>query len=277
MTRRHATIFVSLLALLVGGAAARAAVSDISETFAATEPGSPIVVDHTIWAGVLKRELKVGADGINRFNYANAAQTERSALKMYLANLQAISPRRLNPAEQHAYWINFYNALTVEVVLEKYPVKSIRDISSGLLSFGPWDRKLVRVDGRELSLNNIEQDILRADWHDPRAHYALNCASLGCPNLRPLPYDGRDLDAELDAAARDFIPRAVALRDGRMTLSRIYRWYVGDFGGSDASIIRHLRKYAAPELASRMAQVSTIEGYQYDWRLNDVGSEITPP
>ena len=172
-----------------------------------------------------------------------------------------------------AYWINLYNALTVDTVLNHYPVGSIRDISisPGLFNRGPWDRKLVTVEGQALSLNDIEHRILRPIWHDPRIHYAVNCASLGCPNLANTAYDGSHLDAMLDAAARAYVnnPRGAAVHDGKLTVSSIYRWYEADFGSTDAGVIAHLKRYAEPPLAAALNGISAIADDHYDWRLND--------
>ncbi len=273
MEFKVAIIVASVLGLAFGVRAVHAYDKAVSVAFARSDPTSHTVVDHTAWARVLARRLQAAADGINRFDYAKASQSDKIELAAYLIELQRVSPAGLNASEQHAYWINFYNALTVKVILEHYPVRSIRDISSGLLSFGPWDLELASVDGHKLTLHNVEDDILRANWRDPRVHYALNCASLGCPNLQPVPYSGAHLDAEVDAASRAFInhPRGVELRGGRLSVSKIYRWYAEDFGGSDTAILAHLRKYASPALAARLAGVSSIDSYQYDWRLNAPG------
>lgn len=279
MNRRIAASLFAAAAMMLSGEIARAADRAISEAFAASDPASRIVVDHTAWAGLLSRYVKTAPDGIDRFDYAHVTPADKALLKSYLKALQGVDPARLNPSEQHAYWIDFYNALTVETILEHYPVKSILDISSGFLSFGPWDMELVTAAGRKLSLNNIEHDILRADWHDPRVHYTLNCASLGCPNLQPVPYTGHDLDAQLDAAARAFVnhPRGAAVRHGRLIVSKIYQWYAKDFGGTNEAIIAHIRRYAAPGLADGLAQVSHIARYQYDWTLNAPGTHFTAP
>lgn len=273
--RTLAIVAVSVLGLTLAGPGS--ADTAVSRAFARSDPGSRITVDHAAWARVLSRRLQIGEDGINRFDYARTDSSDRATVAAYIDALEKVSPERLNGGEQHAYWINLYNAATVKVVLDHYPVSSIRDVTQGLFSFGPWEMQIVSVEGHRLSLNNIEHDILRRDWRDPRVHYALNCASLGCPNLQPVPYTGDRLDAELDSAARTFInhPRGVALRDGRLTLSRIYQWYARDFGGTDATIIAHLRRYAGPGLASRLANVAQIDSYQYDWQLNVPGSRLS--
>ena len=272
--RHRLAIVVAFLGLVFSSRAVAVNDRGLSLAFAPNNRASHVAIDHSAWAGILRRHLQIGADGINRFDYANVGSSDGVALAAYLSSLEKVSPSGLNAAEQHAYWINFYNALTVKVILDHYPVGSIRDITSGFLSSGPWDMPLVSVDGRTLTLNNIEHDILRADWREPRVHYALNCASVGCPNLQPVPYTGENLDVELDAAARGFVnhPRGVALQAGRLSVSKIYSWYAGDFGGTDAAIIAHLRHYASPQLASRLSGVSRIDSYQYDWRLNAPGA-----
>lgn len=277
MTSRWVRVTVTAASLLLGSQAALAQNAGISHAFAAATPDSRIMVDHAEWAALLRRYLHADPGGINRFSYGAVAPADRTRLKAYIARLQTIDPAALNAREQHAFWINFYNALTIEVVLDHYPVKSIRDISSGWFTFGPWDLPLVHVAGYTLTLNNIEHDILRKNWRDPRVHYALNCASLGCPNLASAPYDGESLNRELDTAARAFVnhPRAVWLRNGRLVLSNIYKWYAKDFGdGSDAAVIAHIRRYADPALAAPLSRQATISGHQYDWQLNEPGTQF---
>jgi hypothetical protein len=133
--------------------------------------------------------------------------------------------------------------------------------------------KLVAVRGERLSLDDIEHRILRPLWRDPRIHYVVNCASLGCPDVPPVPLTGVNAENLLEAAARAYInhPRGAAVRDGRLEVSNIYRWYRADFGGSEASVIAHLRRYAAPALADQLQGISAIDRYRYDWALNDAG------
>jgi hypothetical protein len=179
----------------------------------------------------------------------------------------------LNRDEQMAYWLNLYNALTVRVILDAYPVSSIRDIdiSPGLFSDGPWGKALVEIEGRAISIDDIEHRILRPIWNDPRIHYAVNCAALGCPNLGTGAFSAATLDDDLDYLAWAFInnPRAVREQSGGLILSSLYQWYPDDFGGSDEGVLRHLGEYADDALAATLAATATIGGYQYDWVLND--------
>jgi hypothetical protein len=239
----------------------------------AHEPGSTSAIDHGDWDHFLGRYVTTGGDGINRVRYRAVTSKRAQALADYVAALQAVPVRRLNRREQLAYWINLYNAVTVKLVLEHYPVRSTRDIdiSPGLFADGPWDKKLLAIEGEQLSLNDIEHRILRPIWQDPRIHYALNCASLGCPNLAAQAYSAATLEAELDGAAKAYVnhPRGARIEGGTLVVSSIYSWFRDDFGGSDTEVIAHLRRYAAPPLATTLESVSKIAGDEYDWALND--------
>lgn len=232
-------------------------------------------ISNTPWKQILSRHLHEGPDGINRFGYRNADAADRKQLKDYLLALQQADVSSLSRDEQMAFWINLYNAATIDVVLNRYPVKSIREISLGgaLLAIGPWKKKFLSVEGRSLSLDNIEHDILRPGWKDPRIHYAVNCASVGCPNLMAKPFEAKHLDEMLDEGAVAYVnhPRGVSFRRERLVLSQIYAWYRTDFGRTDTEVIAHLSRYAAPALKSRLASIRSIADYAYDWSLNDAG------
>ena len=249
--------------------------ADLWPRWQAHDAKSRIIIDHTEWNRFLKAYLKRGADGINRVAYGRVTGADKKALNDYLARLRSIPIRRFNRAEQLAYWINLYNALTVRLVLEYFPVNSIKDIDifSGLFG-GPWDRKLLEVDGAPMSLNDIEQRILRPIWRDSRIHYAVNCASIGCPNLLPRAFTGDNAGTLLDYAAQAYInhPRGARIEDGRLIVSKIYAWFADDFGGSDETVIVHLRALAEPLLAKALEGRTTIDDYEYDWGLNGSGS-----
>ncbi len=169
--------------------------SDLWPKWQKHEPASSQKIDHSAWDTWLKKYLVAPhPSGIHRVRYGSVAPEDRKALKSYLEKLQSLQISQYNRAEQKAYWINLYNALTVEIVLSRYPVESIRDISisPGLFSRGPWDAKLLTVEGEKLSLNDVEHRILRPIWQDARVHYGVNCASLGCPNLQPAGFHRRE-------------------------------------------------------------------------------------
>jgi hypothetical protein len=194
------------------------------------------------------------------------------ALDAYIARLAASPVDRLARGAPLAYWINLYNALTVKVVLDHYPVTSIRDIdiSPGFFSDGPWGRNLIEIAGEKISLNDIEHRILRPIWRDPRLHYALNCAALGCPNLPPRAFTADNADAMLTAAARAHVnnPRGARRVGGQLIVSSIHDWYIADFGGDEAGIIDHLRRYADPPLRAILEDPGPLES-AYDWALNE--------
>lgn len=246
----------------------------VSPHWLASDAASTERVDHEPWSRFLAAYLVPGSDGINRFAYARAQASGRALLENYLAALQAIPVSRLNRGEQRAYWINLYNAATTRVVLDHYPVPSIRDISlgRGLFSVGPWDAAVVRVEGEGLSLNDIEHGILRPIWHDPRLHYALNCASISCPSLPPVPFTAENTERLLDEGARAYVndPRGVRIAKGKLTVSSIYLWYRFDFGADDGAVLAHLERYAGPELAAQLAQFRAPDDYAYDWGLIDI-------
>lgn len=240
---------------------------------------APASADEAAYDALLARYVSASADGVNRVDYARwaANQSDRAGLDAYVAELEAQRPSTFSRDRAFAYWVNLYNAVTLQIILERYPVRSIRDIRSegtgldprGLI--GPWRTKRVTVEGRRLSLDEIEHGILRPTFNDPRVHYAVNCASIGCPNLMPRAWRAETLNADLDAAARAYInhPRGVSVAaNGEVRVSSIYRWFREDFGSSDANVIAHLRRYASPELATRLQNAARIAGHSYDWALN---------
>jgi len=247
---------------------------DLWEHWTTHDPASTTKVDHSAWDSFLSRYLVVSADGVNRVAYGRVNGADRDALAAYVDRMAAVPVSTLARPEQMAYWINLYNALTVKVILDHYPVDSILDvdISPGLFSDGPWGRELVEIEGEGVSLDDIEHRILRPIWADPRIHYAVNCASIGCPNLAPTAYTAASLEAMLDAGARAYVnhPRGVTIADdGLLTVSSVYAWFDEDFGVRDANVIAHLKAYAEPALKTRLETVENISERQYDWSLND--------
>ena len=250
-----------------------------TEAFSKFTVGSAKTVDHAAWSQLLAGYVKPGADGLNRVDYKAWKAKDHATLKAYVAALEKSDVASLDKPEQFAFWANLYNAATINVVLDKYPVKSIKEINLGgglktLVTGGPWQAKIVTVGGQGLSLDNIENDIMRAIFKDPRVHYSVNCASVGCPNLGTVAFTGATLDTILDANARAFInsPRGFAFEGGKIKASSIYDWFKADFGGSVDGVLAHARKYATPELNARLTGKTAIDSYDYDWALAS-----TPP
>jgi hypothetical protein len=161
----------------------------------------------------------------------------------------------------------------MKVVLDHYPVRSIKMINlpPGLFSRGPWDAKLLTIEGEEVSLNDIEHRILRPIWKDPRVHYAVNCASLGCPNLIPTAFTAGNTELLLEKSAREFVnhPRGVSFPRNRLQISSIYFWFQEDFGSSEKGIIKHLKKYLSKKNLEQLEKVKKKIGHDYNWNLNE--------
>jgi hypothetical protein len=243
------------------------------------EPANTRKIDHSAWDRFLKQHvIAPHPSGINRVRYQAVTPEDRKNLKAYLESMQSLPISTYNRAEQKAYWINLYNAVTVDVILSRFPVASIRDIniSPGLFVRGPWGAKLISVESEKLSLDDIEHHILRPIWKDNRVHYAVNCASLGCPNLQPVAYTGENTETLLERAAVEFInhPRGVAIQKGRLQVSSIYVWFQEDFGSDPEDLMEHWQQYANPALAEALEKYSGGLAHEYDWRLN--GDETKP-
>ena len=241
------------------------------------DPASTSMVDHSDWDTLLQRYRVLDpASGVALFAYARVTLADRELLQRYLRSLEGTRVSALNRDEQYAFWVNFYNALTVEVILDHWPVASIRDINLGggrAFSRGPWDAPLVEVEGRPVSLNDMEHRILRPIWNDPRIHYAVNCASIGCPNLQPVAFTAASLEELLERAAREYVnhPRGVEVSGNTAHLSSIYDWFSSDFGSSRQELLQHIAGYAQPELRRAVEPFLAGSGrlrYRYDWSIN---------
>jgi hypothetical protein len=239
--------------------------------WSAHDADSSQTIDHSAWNAWLGRFVVTSADGINRVAYGRITVDDRNALQSYIQSLAALDISTFNRAEQFAYWVNLYNVLTIDVVLEHYPVQSIREIKSGFFSSGPWGLELIAIGGQALTLDDIEHRILRPIWQDARIHYAVNCASLGCPNLQPQAFTATNAESLLETAARDFVnhPRGAQVDDDRLVVSSIYDWFEDDFGGNDRGVIEHLKTYAEAGLRGALSKIDRISDDRYDWQLND--------
>lgn len=227
---------------------------------------------HSRWDAILAKYLSGHPDGVNRFDYAalRDAPADRAVLEDYIDALEAAAPSVMGADEAFAYWANLYNAVTVRLIVQEAPETSIREIRPRLWSIGPWGVERVSVEGKDLSLDDIEHDIMRPMFEAAMVHYAVNCASIGCPNLKPTAWRAATLDADLDAAARAYVnhPRGVTVNENGLVVSRIYRWFREDFGASDEGVIEHLLRFAEPELAEAIEANPDIVGHEYDWALN---------
>lgn len=226
------------------------------------------VIDHSVWDNLLQEYVVEDESGVNLVDYERLESEAADQLEAYLTAMQAVDIEQYSRDEQFAFWVNLYNAATVDVIIDNMPLDSIRDI--GLLGSGPWKDDAVVVSGRTLSLDNIEHDILRPEWQDVRIHYAVNCASIGCPNLAPRAYTGAKLEEMLEAAAVAYVnhPRGFGGEPGNIVASNIYEWYQVDWGSAEG-VLDHARQYAEGPTADLLEGATEISSYNYDWSLNE--------
>lgn len=274
---RGRRLFALMIAVVVGSVSATrtgqaAPDADPWPRWQAHDAGSTERIDHGEWNDLLSAYVKAGTDGVNRLDYAALKGNDRPKLEAYVSRLAETPISRFNRREQFAYWVNLYNALTVKVVVDHFPVATIRDIdiSPGLFTDGPWGAKLVTVEGEPVSLDDIEHRILRPLWRDPRIHYVVNCASIGCPNLHPVALTAHNAETILEEAAVAYVnhPRGARIAGDDLVVSSIYAWFEEDFGSSEAGVIAHLRRHARPPLSDRLRGRTGYDDHRYDWSLN---------
>lgn len=263
--------FIALSLLCTTSLALAAPEAKLWPRWQAHDAQSTDSIDQTTYNQFLKKYVVVHQDGPNGVRYSDVSAADRKKLESYIEVMEKLRISRYNRHVQRAYWMNLYNAETLDLVLDAYPVDSIKDVKGGFFNRGPWDRKVLTVDGVKLSLNDIEHRILRPIWPDGMTHYGVNCASVSCPSLRATAFTGANVDQALRDNATDYInsPEGVSIsRDNQVTVSKIYEWYQADFGGDTAGVISHLRQFAAPALSARLDSLHRIDGYAYDWSLN---------
>ena len=236
------------------------------------EETSRMRVNHSEWQGLLDTYLiDTHQSGINRFDYNRVTTGDKLKLQRYLEYLQNFEPRQFNSNEQKAFWINLFNSMTIFIILNEDDDKliSIREIRSGFLTAGPWKLNSLKVVQQDLSLDDIENGILRPILKDSRINYVIQHASLGDANLQKKAFTGENIEGLLEQAAKDFInsSRAVSIVGGKLVLSGIYSQYAGDFAENFGGLIGHLKKYINPDMAAQLDRFSEAE-YKYNWDLN---------
>jgi Protein of unknown function, DUF547 len=236
--------------------------------------------DHAAWTALLRRHVRLLRGGqASQVDYAGLAR-DRQPLRNYLAQLSSVTPTDFAgwpAAERMALLINAYNAFTVELVLIRYPqLDSIKDLGHVLQS--PWRKRWIPLLGQTLSLDDIEHERLRPVFNDARIHFAVNCASIGCPMLREEAYVAERLAAQLEEQQQRFLSDRTRNRvaDGALQVSKLFDWYAADFKPEPAAwLARHAALLANPgvDQAQAAARQLPLRFLGYDWRLNDVRSD----
>lgn len=223
-------------------------IATISFSFVAAQ------IDYTSYEQILARNVS----STGQVDYSALIKNDKKELHQFLEVLSATDPDRLDRDQRLAFWINAYNAFTIQLIVDHWPVNSIKDIADG----EPWDIKWIKLDGHTYSLNQIEHDIIRPKFNDPRIHFAVNCAARSCPPLLNVVYRGDELDQQLDSRTKMFLNNSLynELSKNSLRLSNIFDWYKKDFG----NIIDFINKYAKITIDSD----AIIRYKSYDWKLN---------
>lgn len=223
-------------------------------------------ISHNTWNTLLQKHVSNSGE----VDYKGFRQ-DSVEMRRYLDLLSANPPNEKNWSENErkAFWINAYNAFTVDIVMRNYPVTSIKDISPSVsIPFvnTVWDIKFINVGGEDLDLNNIEHGKLRKQFDEPRVHFAVVCASASCPILLNEAYVAERLDAQLDGQARAFLADSFrnSVKPNQLELSKIFSWYKGDFT-KKTNLIEFISQYTDVKIDPK----ADIDFKDYDWSLNE--------
>ncbi len=236
--------------------------------------------DHSLFDEILKANVHGGL-----VDYQNLIGNSR--LNEYLEIVSKFDPAKFKDQnEELAFWINVYNAYTLSVVAENYPIESIEDLHSGgkilayVFSNTVWDKELVVINGKEFSLNDIEHEIIRKKFDEPKIHFALVCAAVSCPPLRNEAYRGHTLNAQLIEQANSFLndksKNQFDLINRKAIISKIFDWYEEDFGDGENDVLMCIAQYLPESLSMSILKNLNdweIEFLDYDWSLNAIPSK----
>ncbi|UCG53009.1 MAG: DUF547 domain-containing protein [Candidatus Latescibacterota bacterium] len=246
------------------------------ESASETRSGSQTGAGHELFTAILAAHVRDG-----RVDYPKLCEDPR--LSDYIDQLSSTDPEEIvDENERLAFWLNAYNAFTLKIICDNYPLKSINDLHFGGLVLGTalkktvWDKEFIVINGEKMSLNHIEHDVVRPRFGDPRAHFALVCASVSCPPLRSEAYEGHRLDEQLDDQARVFFSERdknyFDAENKEAHLSKILDWYSKDFGDNKREVLLYVSNYLPKDLALKIQEdpgAWTVKHTKYDWNLNE--------
>lgn len=243
------------------------------------EPLSTMQVDHNPWQEILTAYVDdQHASGINRFDYSAVTASDARKLKEYLAAIQKIEPRQLNPNEAKAYWINMFNAVLVDKVVDTYQSgsrRAIRRILNGGIRSSGWGKEVAEVVMQSISLNDIEHGILRPIWNDHRIHFALSANTVSGANIQKTAFSGNNIEELLEKARVEFFqhPRSVRVNGNRMILNSIFEWYASDFASNKRALLAYISENVSEDKRQAIRGLTKIR-YDYSWNLNAPDAEV---
>lgn len=222
-------------------------------------------IQHDRWNVLVKKHVK--DDGFVDYQGFIRDSVE---LNLYLDQLSAVHPdsKSWSRNEQMAYWINAYNAFTIKLIMQNYPVASIKDVKKGIAFVNSvWDIKFIKIQSYTYDLNNIEHNILRPVFKDARVHAAINCASYSCPRLRREAYTPEKLDSQLEDAMKKFLadPLRNKISPEKAEISEIFKWFKGDFDRDAGSLIAYINKFSEQKISDK----TELKYLSYNWSLNE--------
>jgi len=261
--KNRITSLILTLPLIIAGC------SDTKETYEIK--GTPDLIEHThaAFTEILKTHMRG-----SRFDYA-ALKEDPDKLITYLDTLAAVKRSEYDAwtrEQQMSFLINLYNAATLKLVIDHYPIESIREIGGLLRS--PWKQSVVRMFGEMVTLDHVEHEVLRPDFKEPRIHFAVNCASIGCPDLRSEAIRAVDLDRQLEEQTQAFLSDRTRnhfdAENKTLHLSPIFKWYSEDFVESSGSIATFVAPYLSDREQATIEQGDIrIRHTDYNWNLNE--------
>lgn len=279
MKRKYLTALLLTCSLGVVGCATSAVTTTSEPSSAQTEIGSAQGIDYTTYDDVLSAYV----DDEGWVNYADLQQSRQplDAFNDVLATVDDATLSGWSEAEQIAFWINAYNSLTLKSIVDQTPLKaSIKDIT------GVWRLRKHPINQKQKTLNEIEHDVLRVDFDEPRLHAAIVCAAISCPPLRNEAFTGENLDAQLDDQVEQWLARPDGLKidkeAGEVKLSKIFNWFGGDwipsygvdtgFAGSqeERAVLNFIGNYVSEDDRAYLeAGEYKVSYFDYDWSLNN--------
>lgn len=230
----------------------------------ASSGNSQEYIEHNQWTALLTEHV----DDKGHVNYKGFIK-DSVDFNAYLDVLRTNPPQdSWKKEDQLAFWINAYNAFTVQLIIRNYPVQSIKELGGAIYKVNtPWDIKFITIGTKTYDLNNIEHGIIRKKFSEPRIHFAVNCASVSCPRLRNEAYVGNKLNEQLDDQAFTFINDATKneINKDCIKISKIFKWFEGDFKKSGVKIVPFINKYSTVKVKKK----AKISYQDYNWNLNE--------